>query len=101
MAASTSQVMRVIEDGRVPSAWYRMTINELLRNGSLELVQDGNHGGSYPKKDDLPDAGIPLIPGADIKNGNINLRSCKFLKPDRAAKLRIGFAKTADVLLSH
>jgi type I restriction enzyme S subunit len=101
MEASTSQVMRVIETGQVPSDWNRMTIQELLSGGSLELVQDGNHGGNYPKQDDFSNSGIPLITGADIEGGIINFGSCKFLKPDRAAKLRIGFAKTDDVLLSH
>jgi type I restriction enzyme S subunit len=101
MRNSTPQRLRVIDDGRVPSDWSRMTIQELLEHGSLELVQDGNHGGNYPKQDDFSDSGIPLITGADIENRTINFRSCKFLKPARAAKLLIGFAKSGDILLSH
>ena len=101
MGDSTSQILRVVEEGQVPPDWNRITVQELLEDGSLELVQDGNHGGNYPKQDEFADAGIPLITGADIEGGVVNLRTCKLLNPDRAAKLRIGFAKTGDVLLSH
>jgi len=101
MGDNSSQIMRVVEEGQVPPDWNRMTVQELLEDGSLEFVQDGNHGGNYPKQDEFADAGIPLITGADIEGGVVNLRTCKFLKPDRAAKLRIGFSRTGDVLLSH
>jgi type I restriction enzyme S subunit len=37
----------------------------------------------------------------DISGGAVNLNDCAFLKKDQADSLRIGFAKTGDVLISH
>lgn len=99
--AGSVHAIKIVENGGVPADWYRATVQELIDDGSLESVQDGNHGGNYPKPEEFSDTGIPLVTGADIESGIVNLRTCKFLKPESAAKLRIGFAKTGDVLLSH
>jgi type I restriction enzyme, S subunit len=92
--------IRVI-DSDIPKHWGRSTFRKLIQDGDLELIQDGNHGGAYPKTSEFDTCGIPLITGADLSEGNIDLSGCKFLKPASAAKLRIGFAKQGDVLLSH
>lgn len=101
MGSDGFQVLKVVEEDGIPSDWNRATVQQLLSDGSLELVQDGNHGGNYPKPDEFADSGIPLITGADINNNVLNLRECKFVKPEKAEKLRIGLARTGDILLSH
>jgi type I restriction enzyme S subunit len=97
---SLINVFPVIETG-VPKHWEKVTFYELLKDGSLELMQDGNHGGYYPKPEEFDTIGIPIITGADLNEGTINLQTCKFLKPASAMRLRIGFAKKGDVLLTH
>jgi type I restriction enzyme S subunit len=99
MAGEVEEI-RVI-DSEIPDHWERATFRQLLKEGSLELVQDGNHGGAYPKPDEFEATGIPIITGADLNAGAIDLRGCKFLKPASAERLRIGFAKQGDVLLTH
>jgi len=98
--ANEVEKIRVI-DFEVPDHWERATFRQLLKDSSLELVQDGNHGGAYPKADAFESTGIPLITGADLNAGAIDLRGCKFLKPASAERLRIGFAKQGDILLTH
>jgi len=98
--AGEDEKIRVI-DSEIPGHWERATFRQLLQDGSLELVQDGNHGGAYPKPDEFETTGIPIITGADLNAGAIDLCGCKFLKPACAERLRIGFAKQGDVLLTH
>jgi type I restriction enzyme S subunit len=76
-------------------------VEELLHRGDLILVQDGNHGGNYPKVEEFCDTGVPLITGACIDAGQIAFASAGFITKERAAKLRVGFAKAGDVLLTH
>jgi type I restriction enzyme S subunit len=38
---------------------------------------------------------------SDIRDGRLNLASCEKLPKERTDRLRIGFAKTGDVLLTH
>lgn len=78
-----------------------VTVDELLRRGDLELVQDGNHGGNYPKVDEFTTAGVPLITGACLIDGVVDYTKAVFLTHDRAEKLRVGLAKPGDVLLTH
>lgn len=79
----------------------QVTVEELLKAGDLELVQDGNHGGNYPKVEEFVVTGVPLITGACLDYGHIDLSKASFLTEKRASKLRVGFAKAGDVLLSH
>jgi type I restriction enzyme S subunit len=93
--------LHVVEGSVLPDAWSVVTIQQLLDAGILVLVQDGNHGGNYPKPDEFASTGIPLIKGVHLQDGLIDFRGCEFLRPESAAKLRIGFAKPGDVLLTH
>ncbi|WP_066566025.1 restriction endonuclease subunit S [Snodgrassella sp. CFCC 13594] len=79
----------------------KLLVSELLESGDLEMVQDGNHGGSYPEVTEFVDSGIPLITGACISNGRIDFSKANFLTEARASRLRVGFARVGDVLLSH
>lgn len=76
-------------------------IAELVADGSILAIQDGNHGGSHPKASEYVPEGIPFIMASDVDGGRITLDQCKRLPKERTDRLRIGFAKTGDVLLTH
>jgi len=81
--------------------WITCTVNELIEKGIIEKPLDGNHGEIHPKGDDFVSSGIPFIMASDIMNGRINLDNCSFITKLQADKLRKGFAKEGDVLLTH
>jgi type I restriction enzyme S subunit len=79
----------------------RLKIKELIGNGSIVEVQDGNHGEKHPTASDYVDDGIPFLMARDFHDGQVDLvGACKIPKRLGDA-LRIGFAKTGDVLLTH
>jgi type I restriction enzyme S subunit len=77
------------------------TVQELIDEKILAKPLDGNHGGTHPKGNDFIESGIPFVMASDIKNGIIDLTTCKFISKEQADKLRKGFAKEGDVLLTH
>ena len=77
------------------------TIHQLIDAGAITYHKDGNHGGNYPKPEDFVDEGIPLITGANLNEGRIDLTNCSFIKHEVAEKLRIGKAVPGDLLLTH
>jgi len=80
----------------------RKTVLSLLEDGDLLLVQDGNHGGNYPAQSDFVEfGGIPLITGADIEKGLINISGSKQITTEKASQLRVGIAHEGDLLLTH
>lgn len=87
--------------GLVAKDWRYCKIQELIKDGMITGVQDGNHGESHPVSAEFVNKGIPFIMASDISSGFIDFTSCKFITFERAEKLRIGFSKKDDVLLSH
>lgn len=86
------------------SLWHRgaeHSVRELVSTRVLFKPIDGNHGELHPKKSDLLGKGVPFIMARDLKSGNVDLDSCSFISPEQAHRLRKGFAKAGDVLLSH
>lgn len=81
------------------SEW--VTVEQLLTRGEIELIQDGNHGGNYPSVEEFTSTGVPLITGACLLDGSIDYSKAGFISAERASKLRVGFAKAGDVLLTH
>jgi type I restriction enzyme S subunit len=81
--------------------WDFKTVGEALKTGLIADVQDGNHGESHPKSSDFIANGIPFIMANCIDNGKINYEKAYKLDESWLKKLRIGFAKPNDVLLSH
>lgn len=79
----------------------RKTIEELEREGAIVEIQDGNHGELHPKADEYTPAGVSFIMASDIKDGRLDLDSCNRLPKSRTDRLRIGFARRGDVLLTH
>ncbi|EIE3751937.1 restriction endonuclease subunit S [Staphylococcus pseudintermedius] len=62
---------------------------------------DGNHGSIHPKTKDFTDVGIPFITAADIHSDKVDLEKANKLSEKDAQKLKKGFAKKRDVLLTH
>ena len=80
----------------------RKTVSLLLEEGELLLVQDGNHGGNYPTPRDFVESdGIPLLTGANIVDGFLDIGSSKQISHEKASNLRVGTAKEGDLLLTH
>lgn len=94
--------LREVFDGEEARKWPAMSVTELLDSGQLILHKDGNHGSNYPRKDEFVDEGVKFIVAKDItSSGGLNLSGAACLKPERAAGLRIGWARGGDVLLAH
>ena len=89
------------EIGEIPEEWKVRTFKELLDEGILSEIQDGNHGNEHPKSSDYVPSGVPFIMANNLVDGTVDIRHCKFIRKDQADKLRVGFATSGDVLLSH
>ena len=89
-------------ESKAKPGWSCLTGSELLANGLLLALQDGNHGSQYPRSDELGDSGFPYIAASDIgENGEIDLLRTRRIAPDRASALRIPPALSGDVVLTH
>jgi len=86
--------------GRVPEHWNITTVRNLIRSGEL-VLQDGNHGELHPTANDYVEAGIPFLMANNVRNGNLMMGDVKRISKQLADKLRIGFAKASDMLLTH
>jgi type I restriction enzyme S subunit len=86
--------------GRLPAHWSVWTVRNLIRARLLE-VQDGNHGELHPVAEDYVPSGVPFLMANNIRDGQVDLEGCKFIRTEHADSLRIGFAREGDVLLTH
>jgi type I restriction enzyme S subunit len=78
-----------------------VSIGELERQGAIIEIQDGNHGEKHPVSSDYVVTGIPFLMASDIRDGMVDLETCKFITREQSDSLRIGFARGGDVLLTH
>lgn len=85
----------------MPNNWKTYSVEELINEEIIYKPLDGNHGGTHPKGSDFIKSGIPFIMATDIVNGKVDIRKCKFISKEQADKLRKGFAKTGDILITH
>ena len=81
----------------------KIKIESLLKSKTILQIQDGNHGELHPTSKDYIESGdkIPFIMANDIVNNTIDFENCKHIARSQADKLRIGFSKTGDILLTH
>ncbi|MCD1213432.1 restriction endonuclease subunit S [Vibrio cholerae] len=86
--------------GEVPEHWKIVSVRNLIRGAKLQ-IQDGNHGELHPVANDYVDDGIPFLMANNVRNGKVDTSSCKRIPKALADKLRIGFAKVGDMLLTH
>jgi type I restriction enzyme S subunit len=84
-----------------PEGWDEKTFNDLLNDGDLASIQDGNHGDIHPKAADFVSDGVPFVMARDLKGGTIDFSGCSFITQAQADSLRIGHAYPGDVLISH
>ena len=81
--------------------WKEFTVQELIDLNMLEEPIDGNHGSIHPKASDYVNTGVPFIMANNLVDGVVDLDGCAFITEKQAKKLRKGFAKPGDVLLTH
>ncbi|MDD7984698.1 restriction endonuclease subunit S [Lentisphaera marina] len=84
-----------------PKGWEVKQVKDWMKKGYILEVQDGNHGNRHPKVVDFTIEGLPFIAANVIKDGKIDYEKCYYLDESWLTRLRIGFAKPYDVLLSH
>lgn len=84
-----------------PMGWECVTVGEALERGVFEDVQDGNHGERHPKVADFESDGVPFVMANCIGNGELDLNKAYKLPHQWLDKLRVGFARGGDLLLSH
>ena len=84
-----------------PKGWEIKTISQCLSDGVIMGIQDGNHGNDHPKVSDFVSNGVPFVAANVVRKGKILFDKCYYLTPNWLDKLRIGFAKPRDVLLTH
>jgi type I restriction enzyme S subunit len=89
------------ELGWIPQEWYVDAISELVKKDILDSIQDGNHGEIHPKSTDFVPEGIPFVMASDISDDRIDFQKCNHISIEQYEKLRIGFSKGGDILLSH
>jgi type I restriction enzyme S subunit len=79
----------------------RRKIKDLIADGAILEIQDGNHGEKHPTSADYVDAGIPFLMARDFRGGQLDLAGACKIPKSLADSLRIGFARANDVLLTH
>lgn len=77
------------------------SIKELIAAGIIEAPQDGNHGELHPTAKDYVAEGVPFVMANDIRANKLYLDGCKKISEKQARGLRIGFARSGDILLTH
>ena len=78
-----------------------IAVEELIDEQVIYEIQDGNHGEAHPKSADFVSAGIPFVTANLLRSGIIDLSIAKRLSDLWLKRLRVGFSKPGDVLLSH
>ncbi|MNJ35020.1 Type-1 restriction enzyme EcoKI specificity protein [compost metagenome] len=84
-----------------PKEWEVKKVSECLAEGIILQIQDGNHGNDHPKVSDFVEEGIPFVTANVVRRGQVLFDNCYYLGREWLNKLRVGFAKPRDVLLSH
>lgn len=79
----------------------KQKVKELLANGSIIGLQDGNHGEKHPTAADYVEVGIPFLMARDFRDGQVDLGGACKIPKSLGDSLRIGFARSGDVLLTH
>ena len=81
--------------------WPQLTIKDAIDKKVILEIQDGNHGEKHPKIKDFISEGVPFIMANCISGQTLNVEKAYKLAPHWLSTLRVGFAKSGDVILSH
>lgn len=84
-----------------PMGWDVLSAGDALSNELFYEIQDGNHGELHPKVADFSESGVPFVMANCLVNGELDVEKAYKLDECWLDKLRIGFSKSGDVLLSH
>src|SRR5207237_694832 len=60
-----------------------------------------NHGANHPKVGDFSADGLPFITAAQVRDYRIDYEGAPKVSGLALAKLRVGFAKAGDAILTH
>jgi type I restriction enzyme, S subunit len=82
------------------NGWAAVSVGHLCQKRWL-TIQDGNHGELHPKSSEFVENGIPFLMAKDVRPEGLNFSTSAKLPESRARALRIGFARSGDVLLTH
>ena len=85
----------------LPTGWSYKAIGSLFDENTLIDFADGNHGSDYPRKEEFSKEGAVFVTAAQIRDGRVFFDECPRLNWSKARKLRKGWARTGDVLLTH
>jgi type I restriction enzyme S subunit len=94
-----SYLSYILERG--DESWLTRSVYDLVADKTIQKPFDGNHGETHPIAADYTSSGIPFLMASDLKNGLADLENCKFLPKEITDKLRVGFAKNDDILITH
>lgn len=81
--------------------WTTYTVQELIDLDMLDEPLDGNHGSIHPKASDYVTSGVPFIMANNLISGDIDFDNCAYISHEQAKRLKKGFAKPGDILLTH
>jgi len=81
--------------------WENLKIGKAVEADIILEIQDGNHGEKHPKVADFVKHGLPFLTANAINKDFIDFNNCNYLDPIWLKKLRVGFAKPRDVILTH
>lgn len=93
--------LKLPEPPEIPDNWMVVEAGELQEKGLILDIQDGNHGGDYPRKSEFSTDGVPFVTAKQFSNGVLRINDAPRLPEERAGRLRIGFATADDVFLTH
>jgi type I restriction enzyme S subunit len=93
----------IIEEavGVIPDHWDVKSVDELITEGVLCKIQDGNHGEIHPVAKDYVSDGVPFLMSGNIREGRVRTDDLKYLTEEHAGALRLPPAQRGDVLLTH
>jgi type I restriction enzyme S subunit len=90
-----------VADWELPETWRIYSTAELLRCGAFVDVKDGNHGANHPKVSEFTESGLPFITATQVNNYRIDYDSAYKLSGKPLSRVRVGFAKSGDVIYTH
>jgi len=87
----------LIVDVRLPDGWHWVKLEEICL-----LIQDGNYGGSYPKKEEWVQEGIPFLTAAVLgRRGEILESNLKYITLAKHSELLKAQITTNDVIFPN
>jgi len=81
----------------IPETWSVNRLGDLC-----DKIQDGNYGGSYPKKEEFQPEGVPFLTSKAIgKSGELNNNKIDFITEEKHLILKKAHLKLNDILFTN